>query len=595
MSAILLKPHYQHRLWGGERLKQFGFEFNDPSIGEAWTASALEQGSSTVVSGRYVGLSLRELYQQHPELFQVKADVFPLLIKWIDANDDLSIQVHPDDSLAKRLENEPYGKNECWYILDAPANATLIYGHSYTSSEDFNKALETGDLENGLIRKAIHPGDFFYVPAGTVHALTKGVCALEIQQSSDTTYRLYDYERLDVTTGHPRELHVEKGVLASFVPHLGYSEPIRQLDHFRTRLTKNPFFFVEKWHVTAKEKISTDTFRLLSVVEGILIVDEMEVPTGGTLLLPANESFLIEGDATCLVTGVPSDEKQAVRVGIDLGGTNTRIAAVSLKGEVLKQLTFNTQPHLPFEEALQSIETAIHQFTIEFDIRHVGIVAPGPLDLKQGMFLTPPNLPNWHNQKIVEPLTQRLGFSVTLENDANAAALAEAEFGAGKGFDSVFYVTVSTGIGGGYVYKHQIIRGANGSAGEIGNMIIRSNGPAHPVLNRGSLESLASGTALMNRASEKGYTNVPSLLSDDEYRHHFVEELASGLANIIHTVDPDVIVLGGGVMMSASLFWHELQQAVSNKMYPHASGKTRLYLTQLSGDAGVIGAAFVEA
>lgn len=595
MSIILLQPHYQHRLWGGERLKQFGFEFNEHSIGEAWTASALEKGGTSVASEPYFGLSLRELYQQHPELFQISADEFPLLIKWIDANDDLSVQVHPDDSLANRLENEPYGKNECWYILDAPADATLIYGHSYTTSEEFNKALETGDLENGLIRKSIRPGDFFYVPAGTIHALTRGVCVLEIQQSSDTTYRLYDYNRLDLTTGCPRELHVEKGTTASFVPHLEYSEPIRQLDHFRTSLTKNLFFFVEKWNVAAKERITTDTFRLLSVVQGTLIIDDMEVHTGGTLLLPANESFLIEGEATCLVAGVPSDEKQTIRIGIDLGGTNTRIAAVSLKGDVLKQYTFKTQPQLPFEETLQSIEMAIHQFGVEFDIQHVGIVAPGPLDLKRGMFLTPPNLPNWHNQKIIEPLKQRLNLSVSLENDANAAALAEAKFGAGKGYDSVFYVTVSTGIGGGYVYKHQIIRGANGSAGEIGNMIIRSNGPAHPVLNRGSLESLASGTALIKRANDKGYTNVPSLLLDAEDRHHFVEELASGLANIIHTVDPDVIVLGGGVMMSASLFWNELQQAVSNKMYPHASGKTRLCLTQLSGDAGVIGAAFVDA
>ncbi|WP_214703606.1 MULTISPECIES: type I phosphomannose isomerase catalytic subunit [unclassified Exiguobacterium] len=595
MSTILLQPHYQHRLWGGERLKQFGFEFNEHSIGEAWTASALEKGGTSVASEPYFGLSLRELYQQHPELFQISADEFPLLIKWIDANDDLSVQVHPDDSLANRLENEPYGKNECWYILDAPADATLIYGHSYTTSKDFNKALETGDLENGLIRKSIRPGDFFYVPAGTIHALTRGVCVLEIQQSSDTTYRLYDYNRLDLTTGCPRELHVEKGTTASFVPHLEYSEPIRQLDHFRTSLTKNSFFFVEKWNVAAKERITTDTFRLLSVVQGTLIIDDMEVHTGGTLLLPANESFLIEGEATCLVAGVPSDEKQTIRIGIDLGGTNTRIAAVSLKGDVLKQYTFKTQPQLPFEETLQSIEMAIHQFGVEFDIQHVGIVAPGPLDLKRGMFLTPPNLPNCHNQKIIEPLNQRLNLSVSLENDANAAALAEAKFGAGKGYDSVFYVTVSTGIGGGYVYKHQIIRGANGSAGEIGNMIIRSNGPAHPVLNRGSLESLASGTALIKRANDKGYTNVPSLLLDAEDRHHFVEELASGLANIIHTVDPDVIVLGGGVMMSASLFWNELQQAVSNKMYPHASGKTRLCLTQLSGDAGVIGAAFVDA
>ncbi|WP_396129054.1 type I phosphomannose isomerase catalytic subunit [Exiguobacterium mexicanum] len=593
MKIIPLQPHYQYRLWGGDRLKRFGFRFNDVSIGEAWTASALPQGSSIVSAGPYAGTPLGELYDTHRELFGIDASVFPLLIKWIDPNDDLSIQVHPDDELAQSLEQQPYGKNECWYILEAPKDGEIIYGHTFESKEALQQALESGDVMTGLIRRPVSQGDFLYVPAGTVHALTKDVSVLEIQQSSDTTYRLYDYGRTELATGEMRDLHVNQGTSAAFAPHLDYSEPVLQLDHFRTRLTRNPYFFVEKWTIEREESVSTDTFRLLSVIEGILEIDGSSFGMGATLLLPANQSFHLSGTAVCLVTGVSSPTKQKARIGIDLGGTNTRIAVVSTDGRVEKQYKLKTQPDLELATLLNQIALAVERFGLEYDLTHVGIVAPGPLDLKRGAFLTPPNLPNWHHQAIVEPLRTLLRLPVTLENDANAAALAEAKFGAGRHVDSVFYVTVSTGIGGGFVHKQNLISGAHGSAGEVGNMIIRKDGPTHPTLNVGALETHASGTALQKRAQHKGMTDSMTLLSDETERNTFVDDLATGLANIIHTVDPDVIVLGGGVTASAPLYWNQLQDAVAMRVYPHLRGATPLVLQQLYGDAGVIGAAFL--
>lgn len=593
MKIIPLQPHYQYRLWGGDRLKRFGFRFNDVSIGEAWTASALPQGSSVVSAGPYAGTPLGELYDTHRELFGIDASVFPLLIKWIDPNDDLSIQVHPDDELAQSLEQQPYGKNECWYILEAPEDGEIIYGHTFESKEALQQALESGDVMTGLIRRPVSRGDFLYVPAGTVHALTKDVSVLEIQQSSDTTYRLYDYGRTEPSTGEMRDLHVNQGTSAAFAPHLDYSEPVLQLDHFRTRLTRNPYFFVEKWKIEREESVSTDTFRLLSVIEGILEIDGSSFGMGATLLLPANQSFHLSGTAVCLVTGVSSPTKQKARIGIDLGGTNTRIAVVSTDGRVEKQYKLKTQPDLELATLLNQIALAVERFGLEYDLTHVGIVAPGPLDLKRGAFLTPPNLPNWHHQAIVEPLRTLLRLPVTLENDANAAALAEAKFGAGRHVDSVFYVTVSTGIGGGFVHKQNLISGAHGSAGEVGNMIIRKDGPTHPTLNVGALETHASGTALQKRAQHKGMTDSMTLLSDETERNTFVDDLATGLANIIHTVDPDVIVLGGGVTASAPLYWSQLQDAVAMRVYPHLRGATPLVLQQLYGDAGVIGAAFL--
>jgi len=593
MKIIPLQPHYQYRLWGGDRLKRFGFRFDDVSIGEAWTASALTQGSSIVTAGPYAGTTLSELYDTHRELFGIDAPVFPLLIKWIDPNDDLSIQVHPDDELAQSLEQQPYGKNECWYVLDAPEGGEIIYGHTFESKESLQHALESGDVMTGLIRRPVSRGDFLYVPAGTVHALTKDVSVLEIQQSSDTTYRLYDYRRTEPATGQMRDLHVNQGTSAAFAPHLDYSEPVLQLDHFRTQLTRNPYFFVEKWTIERKESVSTETFRLLSVVEGTLEIDGSFFGMGATLLLPAHQSFQLDGTAVCLVTGVSSPTKQKARIGIDLGGTNTRIAVVSTDGRVEKQYKLKTQPHLELATLLNQIALAVERFRLEYDLTHVGIAAPGPLDLKRGAFLTPPNLPNWHHQAIVEPLRTLLRLPVTLENDANAAALAEAKFGAGRHVDSVFYVTVSTGIGGGFVHKQNLISGAHGSAGEVGNMIIRTDGPTHSTLNVGALETLASGTALQKRAQHKGMTDSTILLSDETERNTFVDDLATGLANIIHMVDPDVIILGGGVTASAPLYWNQLQDAVAMRVYPHLRGATPLVLQQLHGDAGVIGAAFL--
>lgn len=593
MKIIPLQPHYQYRLWGGDRLKRYGFGFDDVSIGEAWTASALPQGSSVVSAGPYAGTPLGELYNTHRELFGIDASVFPLLIKWIDPNDDLSIQVHPDDELAQSLEQQPYGKNECWYVLDAPEGGEIIYGHTFESKEALQQALESGDVMAGLIRRPVSRGDFLYVPAGTVHALTKDVSVLEIQQSSDTTYRLYDYGRTEPATGQMRDLHVNQGTSAAFAPHLDYAEPVLQLNHFRTQLTRNPYFFVEKWTIAREESVSTDTFRLLSVIEGRLEIDGSSFGIGDTLLLPANQSFHLSGTAVCLVTGVSSSTKQKARIGIDLGGTNTRIAVVSTDGRVEKQYKLKTQPHLEFATLLNQIVLAVERFGLEYDLTHVGIAAPGPLDLKRGAFLTPPNLPNWHHQAIVEPLCTLLRLPVTLENDANAAALAEAKFGAGRHVDSVFYVTVSTGIGGGFVHKQNLISGAHGSAGEVGNMIIRTDGPTHPTLNIGALETHASGTALQERAQHKGMTDSMTLLSDETERNTFVDDLATGLANIIHTVDPDVIILGGGVTASAPLYWNQLQDAVAMRVYPHLRGATPLVLQQLHGDAGVIGAAFL--
>lgn len=217
-EIIFLNPVFTHNIWGGRRLKEeFGYDIDGDDIGECWGISAHHNGDCTVKGGSFDGMRLSELYNTHRELFgKCKSEVFPLLVKIIDANDDLSIQVHPDDSYAAAHENGALGKKECWYILDCPKQAVLVAGHNARTKEELVDMINEGRWEE-LIRKVpVHKGDFIQIDPGTVHAITSGCLILETQQNSDITYRLYDYDR--ISDGRKRPLHIAQSIDVITVP-----------------------------------------------------------------------------------------------------------------------------------------------------------------------------------------------------------------------------------------------------------------------------------------------------------------------------------------------------------------------------------------
>lgn len=220
MEPIFLTPYFRPKIWGGRKLNTiFNYDIPDGKVGEAWIISGYKDDASTVSDGQYKGMSLRDLYQQHSELFgNPKSKEFPLLVKFLDANDNLSVQVHPDDDYAAKVEHDS-GKTESWYVLQADPGAYLIYGHHAKSKEELKRMIDQGKWDELLRKVPIKAGDFFYVPAGTIHALTKGSLVIETQQSSDVTYRLYDYDRVDAKTGQKRELHTQKSIDVTIVPH----------------------------------------------------------------------------------------------------------------------------------------------------------------------------------------------------------------------------------------------------------------------------------------------------------------------------------------------------------------------------------------
>ena len=214
--VLKLRPAFKDNIWGGRRLiEEFHMDCPLERAAEAWVLSCHADGQSQVVNGPLAGATLSEAVERMgAECLGKRAarfSFFPLLIKFIDARDDLSIQVHPDDDYAMRVEHG-YGKTEMWYVMDADPGAKLYYGFTHPiSKEEFERRIEDNTLPEVLNAVEVRRGDCFFIPAGTIHAIGKGLLIAEIQQNSNTTYRVYDYGRRD-KQGNTRELHIAKAL-----------------------------------------------------------------------------------------------------------------------------------------------------------------------------------------------------------------------------------------------------------------------------------------------------------------------------------------------------------------------------------------------
>lgn len=214
MEIFKLLPTGKDYLWGGTRLRdEYGKKIDLTPLAETWECSVHPDGPSYIANGVYKGKTLKEVLEKHPEYIgtKVKNGKLPVLVKFIDAKQDLSVQVHPNDDYA-RVHEQDNGKTEMWYIIDAEEGANLIYGFKHRVTEELlRKAIETGTLDKHLQKVPVHRGEAFFVPAGMVHGIGKGILLAEIQESSNVTYRVYDYNRVD-KNGNRRELNFDKAL-----------------------------------------------------------------------------------------------------------------------------------------------------------------------------------------------------------------------------------------------------------------------------------------------------------------------------------------------------------------------------------------------
>ena len=309
-EIIFLEPVFTHNIWGGQRLrKDFGYNVEGTDIGECWGISAHPSGDCTVKEGSFSGCKLSGVYSEHPELFgNIDSDRFPLLIKIIDANDDLSIQVHPDDAYARVNENGSLGKTECWYIIDCPQDATLVVGHNAKTREELADMIHNGRWNDFIRKVPIKKGDFIQIDPGTVHAITSGCLILETQQSSDITYRVYDYDRL--SGGKPRELHVEKSIDVITVPAKTAEDSlIHTEEHSESNvetLIENDFYCVMKCEVRGGLNMSCeDSFANVSVIEGKGTINGVEIKKGSHFIVPSGYGEMkFEGDMMMIMSTI---------------------------------------------------------------------------------------------------------------------------------------------------------------------------------------------------------------------------------------------------------------------------------------------------
>lgn len=287
-EILFLQPVLKEMIWGGNRLKaDFGYETELNNVGECWGISAHPNGDCIIESGTFEGEKLSELWTNHKELFgNQKEKEFPLLVKIIDAKEDLSIQVHPDDQYAAEHENGSLGKTECWYILDSKEDGEIVIGHHAQTKDELNQMIDNKEWTSLIRTMPVKAGDFFQIDPGTVHAIKGGTLILEIQQSSDITYRVYDYDRL--MDGKPRELHIKKSKEVITVP---FTEDNQSGDttggHHGERLVCCPYYTVEKILVNQHMTIEQDqSFMLVSVIDGSGTIDGHQIKKGSHFIVP---------------------------------------------------------------------------------------------------------------------------------------------------------------------------------------------------------------------------------------------------------------------------------------------------------------------
>lgn len=306
MDILMLEPVFKDAIWGGKLLSDFGYKEASEKAGECWGISAHKNGDCTVTDGVFAGKTLSWCWDNHRELFgNMKSDVFPLLVKIIGAEDDLSIQVHPDDEYASIHENGALGKTECWYILDCREDATIVIGHNAKDKKELEDMIHQ-ERWNELIRVIpIKKGDFFQIEPGCLHAIKGGTLLIETQQSSDITYRVYDYDRLQ--NGRPRELHIRQSIDCITAPHKDYDEE-KIVNNYpgmtATTLVKCKFYTLEKWDVDGEYSFEMDKpFMNVSVIEGSGSINERKLRKGNHFIIPSGmEKCSLKGNMSVIIS-----------------------------------------------------------------------------------------------------------------------------------------------------------------------------------------------------------------------------------------------------------------------------------------------------
>ncbi len=613
MSILKLKPSCKDYLWGGHRLvEEYGKEYEGDVLAETWELSCHPDGPSMISNGKYKGKTLQEYIDEEGKsvlgIHCRRFRDFPILTKFIDARDNLSIQVHPDNRYALKNEGQ-YGKTEMWYVMDAGKDAFLYYGfRKEISREEFAERIQEDTLLEVLNAVPVQKGDVLFIESGTIHAIGKDILIAEIQQNSNVTYRVYDYGRVG-KDGKKRDLHIEKALAVT------NRIPIIKDNSSYPHVADCDYFTVDKLNLDGKVmqkltgKVSEESFASILILDGEgTISDQKEMlnyKKGDSFFLSAGSGeYTIEGSCDALITTIREKSAQ-VRIGIDIGGTDTKIGLVDIHQKIIAYKKIKTNAMRPAKEVIGEIgkttlELLERQGIAMDQCVGAGIGVPGTIDRKCGIVRYSNNI-RWENVDIVKEMGNYLPIPIYIANDADCAALGEVAAGAGKEYLDVIMLTLGTGVGGGIVLDGNIYEGRRIGGSELGHMVIVENGEPCTCGRRGCLEAYASATALVREAGravgrEMTPEEIFAAAENDavlgEVVETYIRRLGTGIVNIVNIFRPQLVIVGGGISVQGEALIRPLKESLKQGCFGGEKSEIpEIEIAILGGEAGMIGAA----
>ena len=611
---LKLKPACKDYLWGGHRLvEEYGVEYDGEILAEAWELSAHPDGASIITNGEYAGKSLREFLDAegleilgtHCRRFRE----FPILAKFIDAKDNLSIQVHPSNAYALKNEGQ-YGKTEMWYVLDAEPGAFLYYGFKHEiSKEEFKRRIEENTLLEVLNAVPVKKGDVLFIESGTLHAIGAGILLAEIQQNSNVTYRIYDYGRVGAD-GKKRDLHIEKALAVT------NRIPIIKSAENYPHVADCDYFTVDKLNLDGKltyrmqGNVGEESFLSILILDGAGTIsnkgEKISYKKGDSFLLTANAGdWQIEGSCDALLTTI-REKANPIRVGVNIGSSEIQIGIVNDQQKLLAVKKYSTNAKRGAQEIISETAENILKILAENNIPleqcvGVGVGVPGTIDRRQGKVIYSNNL-RWEEVHFSKHLGEFIPCPVRIANDADCAALGEALVGAGKNFSDVVMFTLGNGVGGGIILHGEVFEGGIMGGSEVGHQVIRVNGRLCSCGRKGCLEAYISVPALL-KSAEQILGRAVSLqeifelfkaedVAITEVVEQYILMLGQGLVNIVNMFRPQLILLGGAMSAYLQNLIEPLTDILQDDCFGGANAPIpKIAIAELGSDAGMIGAA----
>ena len=605
MNISRLYPECKDYIWGGKKLKtKYGKKTDKTPCAESWELSFHNDGLTRLADGRMLAETATE-----KELGEnVKGfPFFPVLIKFIDAKDNLSVQVHPSDEYALKNENS-FGKTEMWYIVESDEGAGIYLGFNRdVTKEEYEMAIKENRLTELLNFYEVKEGECYFIPSGTIHAIGKGCLICEIQQNSNLTYRVYDYGRKD-KNGNERELHVEKAL------------QVTKLTRHENKALSGDMLGVSKYFNVRKLCVKngilwsdSKTFQCLTCVKGQGEIDGQAVKQGDSFFVPANYGeYVAKGDMEIIMT-----EVRKYYIGIDLGGTFIKCGIVDDFGNILVSDKVPTESEKGADRVALNIanlcKTLLSRVNMTAsDIVGIGMGVPGMIDSEKGEVVYSNNL-GWEHFFIVESVETLTGLPVKIANDANVAALGETKFGCGKDYQNTVMLTLGTGVGGGIIINGKLFEGNRSAGAELGHSVIVAGGEQCTCGRKGCLEAYASATALIRETKRAMQANRNSKMwqiglidkvtgktafdykdTDESAKkvvEDYIEKLGVGITNLTNEFRPEAVILGGGVCAQGDNLIKPLQEFVNREIFASSKGpQVKILAATLGNTAGLLGA-----